>query len=85
MLVVTSHTMVGPTKFPLSYPGTYKVQVRKFRRMFLGGKLPQYLKNKPKKKKNSSASEVQLQQHYASKRIVNRKNLPSKRKTENIS
>jgi hypothetical protein len=43
--------MVGPTKFPLSYPGTYKVRFRKFRRMFLGGKLPQYLKDKPKKKK----------------------------------
>jgi hypothetical protein len=77
--------MVGPTKFPLSYPGTYKVRFRKFRRMFLGGKLPQYLKDKPKKKKKASASEVQLQQHYASKRIVNRKNLPGKRKTENIS
>jgi hypothetical protein len=51
MLVVTSHKMVGPTKFPLSYPGTYKVRFRKFRRMFLGGKLPQYLKDKPKKKK----------------------------------
>jgi hypothetical protein len=84
MLVVTSHKMVGPTKFPLSYPGTYKVQFRKFRSTFLGSKLPQYLRGK---RNISSASEVQLQLHchYVSKGTVNRKNLPSKIKTENIS
>ena len=39
MLVVTSNKIVGPTKFPFSYPGTYKAKV-KTKKMFSRSQLP---------------------------------------------